>query len=370
MDSIKHKLNEKNISSELLEKIEQHLSKLKSPSILITSNQITHSIIINGIQKLYENKISFIHTLGCPYCYSDKKEIDSAIRLSHNDNNIIAVNNDALKIIGSNSSLEQCNAKVINKEIDCIDLAKENPNKQVILFSCGFETTIPNIAGVVIKAKEENISNLKIILSNKLTPPAIRNLLNKHIKIDGYFAPGDLSILVGLQTWNFITEESKIPVVVSGFETIDILNSIETLLNMLVNKEYQVINNYSALVNEKGNPLAQEITYKVFAPKTTEWYGYGLIPFSGLTFNPEYADFDALKDFDFPEEEQKPTECICKEVLSLKKSPKECSLYQNICRPETPQDTCMSLENALCSIFYRTETQLVPDLKSCYRVVE
>ncbi|MEW5821589.1 MAG: hydrogenase formation protein HypD [Cyanobacteriota bacterium] len=375
MDSIKEKLLHNNISKELLLKINDHLDKIVRPSILITSHRMTDSIISNGIQQLYQDKINFIHTLSSPICYTAKSDIDKIINWSQDSKNIICLKDGfedliKLQMYLSRTTQDLTNIKFINREIEGLKIAKDNPERKVILVSSGFETEIPNIAGCILEAKKDSISNMYVLLLNKLIIPAIKNLLNRPIKIDSYIAPGDISIVVGLKTFEFITNEYKKPVSIGGFDAISILCSIESVLNMLVNKEVKIINNYSNLVNQAGNQLAQEKMYEVLTPKTIEWEGYGLIPFSGLTFTSEYSTFDALNKFEHLESELLPGDCICKNILAAKSLPANCNLFKNECTPEKPRGLCMMLKEGLCSIVYNSETRVIPDVESYSRLID
>ena len=375
MDTIKDKILNKSNSQDLLAKINSHLNVLVNPSILITSGKMTETIINNGIQHLYENKINFIHTLSCPYSYTTRKDIDKVLQLAEDHNNIIVIKRNSLGIIGSKTSLqslenEGANIIIVNRDIDALEVAKNNETKNVIMFSCGFDSDTPSMAGLIIEARNQNVKNISVLMNNKLIQPAVRSLLNKNIKIDAYITPGDLAIFFGLQTWKFIAADFKLPVIVGGFEDISILYSLEVALKLMVDNEYDVVNSYSDLVNNIGNPKAQEKTYTVFNPGTVEWKGYGLIPFSGLVFSEEFAEFDANKKYSYKSLPLEDTSCICDEILSLQDIPQHCDYYAKDCTPITPKGSCMGCNTGICSVFYSYTTGNVPDLNSFSQIIE
>lgn len=359
-------INKGNIS-DLLSEIDLLLDGLDKLNILITSAQITKTIFVSGIQSILNEKINFIHTLGCEYSYIDEKEIDRAIFLSQNPNNIIVVKEPAVNLIGTLTSIIKqkeagANIEIVNREIDCINIARDNPNKNVILFSCGFEPINPNVAGLITIAKQESIKNLYVLLSNKLLPAAVKNLLNSQYKIDGYLVPGDIAIIIGMKAWRFVSDEYKIPASICGFEPFDILCSLKSLITQILNGESLLVNNYSKLVHNESNPLAQEKTFDVLIPKSAVWNAYGVIPFSGLTFSSEFVDFDANNLSEFIPFDKQETKCIASKILTYKNLPTDCKLYKTCCTPQNPVNTCMAVENGLCYLFYSIDQSLIPKL--------
>lgn len=369
MDKLKLDIYQNKDIKNILTSIEEHLSSSEKLSILVTSSTMSKVLISLGIEKLFNDKLIFFHTLGCVNCYTSKNEIDYAIELAQNRANVLLIKQENFNIFGTNSSFKQekdfgAHIFVIQNEMDCIQFTKDFPDKQIYYFSAGFESNTPSVAGLVIAAKERRIKNLKVLLTDKLLPPALKNLFNKPINIDGYLAPGDLTILIGMQSLEFIPKQYDCPVVVSGFEPLEVLHALETVIKMKLNSEYKIVNSYSNLVNNQGNPLAQEKTYFIFTPKTVNWYGYGLIPFSGLGFQNEFKEFDGLVDLELTQQLYKDTGCICREVLSLKSHSFECPLFNQTCTLETPKNSCMALNNGLCKIYldsfdYNQNTNLI-----------
>lgn len=358
---------------EFLEKIDAHLLKIQKPSLLITSAQMSQTMIQSGIQSLYKDKIEFIHALSSPYSYVPLKDIDKALYLAQKEDTILVIKQQALNLVGSETSFKQLinNGSpiiVVNREIDALDVAIKNEDKNVIFFSVDYESNSPSLAGLILEADEKNIQNISVLVHNKILPPAIRNLLDISQSIDAYIAPGDLTILIGMQAWDFMPETYNIPVSIGGFTPLSLLKSIESVLNMLVSNYNSVINNYSDLVSNNGNPIAQNKTFKVFSPKTVEWQGFGLIPFSGLSFNPEYLSFDADVKFDFsPLKTHKQSPCI--DVLKARLKSEECEWFMTQCTPETSLGSSMALENGICNIIYRSQSISIPDIKDYTQII-
>lgn len=375
MDIIREKFLKDDVSKELLAKIDELIKNKPAPNILVTSSQMTKAIIHSGISKLYEGKINFVYTLGCPYCYTPTSEVDTVLELIKDKNIILVIKPKSISLFGTESSIKAqkqlgANIEIVNREIDCLKIAQNNPEKEVVFLSAGFESDTPSIAGLIMEAEMQLVKNISVILTNKLLAPAVRNLMTKTKKIDGYLAPGDISIITGTGAWNFIPDEFEIPVVISGFEKTDILYALENLLGMINDNKKEIINAYSALVSDTGNPIALDKTFKIFMPKTTVWKGYGLIPFGGLTFQEEYSKYDAYKKFDIKEKMEQDLSKGCNNIATLKKMPQECERYKKDCTLEDPKSTDMSSEDGLCYIFCKADSVLLPDLKASFKIIE
>jgi hydrogenase expression/formation protein HypD len=375
MDKVKETLREKDISKDLLSSIESTLEDTGVKTILVTSSKMTSNMINAGISSILEHKIRFVHTLGSAACYSDKRTIELAIKLTVKKNHIVVTTPDNLYLCGNKTCLNDCitktgKVKIVSRYTESLDIAKDNPDNQIVLLSSGYEKDIPALAGTIIEAKNKNIENLSVIVNHKLLAPAIRNFLGSNINIDGYMAPGDNAIITGTHSWQFIPEEYHIPVVISGFDSKEFLYALDILLKQIQTGNNRVENAYSALVNEKGNPLAQEKTFKVFRPKTSIWRGYGLIPFSGLAFNEDYAEFDALKKYELPAITDLNERCLSECILANKNTPEDCSLYKKECRPSMPIDSLMAIENGICRLYYLTDKCLKSDITSFKDVIE
>jgi hydrogenase expression/formation protein HypD len=322
----------------------------------------TMAIRKNGIPALLPEKIKLISGPGCPVCVTGKGFIDSVISYSKHKNIIIATYGDLLRVPGSFSSLAEEKAKgadirIIYSPIESIAIAKNNPDKRVIFPGIGFETTAPATAVTIIKANELEITNLLVLSAHKVMPPAMEALIDEGVNIDGYIAPGHVSTITGTGIYDFIPQKYNIPVVVSGFEPLDLLQSILLLLLQIENSKAKVEIQYRRAVKPEGNKKAQRLLDKVFKPGDASWRGIGIIPDSGLVLKDEYSRFDAARmiPIDLPPEKES-VGCICGEILKGLGDPSLCKLFRKGCTPESPVGACMVSMEGACNIYYRYNT--------------
>ncbi len=243
---------------------------------------------------------------------------------------------------------------MIYSSLDTIRIAREHPNKRVIFFAIGFETTTPTIAATLRRAKEEGIRNLFVLNSQKRIPPALFALLqSRRVKVDGFILPGHVSAIIGTKPYGFIAKEFGKPAVITGFEPLDILQGIYMLLCQIEEQRADVEIQYRRVVEENGNPLAREVIAEVFERDQTLWRGLGPIPESGYRFKEAYADRDA-RNFEVQVEPPRDhPECLCGEVLQGIRTPLECRLFRVICHPEDPVGPCMVSFEGTCHTYFR-----------------
>ena len=327
----------------------------------------THTVTVfkSGIKQMIPSNVALLSGPGCPVCVTPADLIDKAIFLSRLKGITIATFGDMLRVPGSDSSLEKerskgADVRIIYSGLDALELAKQNPGKKIVLFAVGFETTSPGIACVVDQAHKKGVKNFFILCGHRLIPPAMKALLDgKEIKIDGFICPGHVSTIIGFQPYDFIARDYRIPCVISGFEPLDVLQSVYMLLKQVDKKEAKVENEYRRCVRPEGNPLALKAVFQFFEAVDSFWRGLGLIPKSGLKLKKRYARFDAEKEFDFtlrPRRTRKGKGCICAEVLRGVKSPPECSLFGRKCIPERPVGPCMVSSEGTCATHYKYQT--------------
>lgn len=354
------------IAKNLLDKIYNNLDKQgfeKRVNIMEVCGTHTRVIYKSGIDKLLPQNINLIAGPGCPICVTDSNYIDEAILLSKNKNIILCTFADMLKVPGSISCIrdeksEGANIKVIYSPLDCINIAKENKEKEVVFIGVGFETTTPIIALTIKKAYENNIKNLSVLHSLKTMPNAIEKLiLDKEVNIDGFICPGHVSTVIGIDDFDKLAIRNKVPMVLSGFECVDIIYSIYRLCEMIETKEYKCENQYKRVARDRGNKLSKNIIDEVFKPSCSNWRGIGMIENTGLQIREKYIKFDARYKFKLGFSNVKrfdvKTGCICGEILRGIKSPKECKLFKNICTPQKPIGPCMVSEEGTCANFYK-----------------
>jgi hydrogenase expression/formation protein HypD len=263
----------------------------------------THSIVKYGIDELIPKKINLIHGPGCPVCVTPVEKIDKAIEIASNPNVIFCSFGDMLRVPGSNTDLLKVKAlgfdvRIIYSPVDAVKIAKENPDKEVVFFAVGFETTAPPNAQAVSLAYQTGIKNFSVLVSHVLVPPAIKAILNsKNNRVQGFLAAGHVCTVMGYKEYEEIANEYKIPIVVTGFEPLDILQGIYMCVSQLEEGRHEVENQYARVVSRDGNLKAQEIMYEVFEVSSSKWRGIGEIEESGFKLKEKYKDYDAELKF-------------------------------------------------------------------------
>ncbi|MCK4776887.1 MAG: hydrogenase formation protein HypD, partial [Actinomycetia bacterium] len=296
-------------------------------------------------------------------CVTANEEIDKAIALASIPNTILTTFGDMMKVPGSYSSLALEKAKGLDVRVcfstlDALKLAEENPDKNVIFYGVGFETTAPTIALSIIEAKKRGLKNYFVLSVHKTVPLAMKALLSLgEIKLHGFLCPGHVSTIIGSDAYQPVVDEYHIPCVISGFEPIDILMGIYFLVKQIENNEAKVENRYKRAVKPEGNILAQKAMDEVFEPCDTEWRGIGVIPGTGLKIRAKYSNFDAstfLNDIELPPVVE-PKGCSCGEVLRGVIFPYQCKLFGKACTPDNPIGPCMVSSEGSCAAYYRYE---------------
>lgn len=318
----------------------------------------THEIFRYGIRGLLGENVKLLSGPGCPVCVTHEEDIDRIIEIARRYNIGIITFGDMVNVPGSFGSLNTLRAMgyevhIVYSPMQSIDIAERNPNKSYLLIGIGFETTVPTLAYTLKAAREKNLKNFFYLSLNKLTPPAMKALLDMgEVRIDGIIGPGHVSTIIGRKGWEGIFKRYKIPFVISGFEPLDILYGIYLLVKSIMEGKPELINAYKRSVTEEGNVIAQEVMNEVFEVSDALWRGLGKLPQSGLVLRDEFKDFDAK--LRFPVEVIKPSEtgCRCGEVLRGIISPLECPLFGGSCTPESPKGPCMVSSEGTCSAYY------------------
>lgn len=321
----------------------------------------THSIFKYGIEDILPHNLELIHGPGCPVCVMPKGRLDDAIAISQHDNVILATFGDTMRVPGSHTSLLQAKAKgadirMVYSPLDSLQIARDNPDKEIVFFALGFETTAPSTALTILQAAAENITNFSMFSNHVLVIPALQALLdNPDLQLDGFIGPGHVSMVIGTEPYEFISHKYHKPIVVSGFEPLDILQSIWMLLQQLIENRCEVENQYNRLVEPAGNLVALQAINQVFAVRENfDWRGLGDIPKSGLKIRPEYAQFDAELKFTIPNLKVSDHKaCQCGEILKGTLKPWQCKVFGTACTPETPIGTCMVSSEGACAAYYK-----------------
>lgn len=324
----------------------------------------THAISRYGIRQGMPPNIRLISGPGCPVCVTSAGDINRIIAFSRSRPDvIIATFGDMMRVPGTVSSLQEERAaggdiRVVYSPLDALDFARTNPDKQVVIYAVGFETTSPTVAATILEAESEGIKNLSVLSLHKLTPPAMKALLDSGgAVIDGFICPGHVTAIIGANAYGFLAKDYHAPSVVAGFEPLDALLGIYMLVKQLEEGTSRIEIQYDRVVSWEGNLAAQRVIEKVFTPCDSAWRGIGVIPASGLAIKDVYAGFDAQKRFDIPTgDEAEPAGCRCGEVLKGIITPPECPLFGRACKIEKPVGPCMVSSEGTCAAYYKYRT--------------
>ncbi len=321
----------------------------------------THTMAIfrNGIKKMLPANINLISGPGCPVCVTPIRYIDEIIALSRKNDFIITTFGDMIRVPGSTSTLEKEKAngadiRVVYSTLDALEVARNNPSKKVVFMGVGFETTSPTIASAILKAEEEKIGNFFVLSVGKIIPPAMQALLESgEVNIDGFICPGHVSTIIGSRPYNFIATQYGISCVISGFEPLDILQTIFMLVKQIEENKAEIEIQYQRVVKPEGNKIALEKVSRVFKVVDSEWRGIGKIPLSGLEIREKYKQFNARKFNVLVEKTKEFNGCRCGEVLRGIIAPPECPLFREVCTPEDPKGACMVSSEGTCAAYYK-----------------
>jgi hydrogenase expression/formation protein HypD len=321
----------------------------------------THSIFKYGIEEILPNTIELIHGPGCPVCVMPRGRLDDAIFLAQQPNVILTTFGDTMRVPGSHFSLLQarakgCDIRMVYSPRDALKIARENPSQEVIFLALGFETTVPSTALTVLEAQRDGITNFSLFSNHVVIIPALKALLdNPDLQLDGFVGPGHVSMVIGTEPYQVIAQEYHKPVVVSGFEPLDILQSIWMVLKQLDEGKWEIENQYDRVVQTQGNKVAISSINQVFELRDQfEWRGLGEISQGGLKLRDDYADFDAEKKFTLPNQRVKDHKaCQCGEILKGVLKPWQCKVFGTACTPEHPIGTCMVSSEGACAAYYK-----------------
>jgi hydrogenase expression/formation protein HypD len=342
-------------SKDLIKHIKHLVPADRKVRIMNVCGSHEHTIAFSGMRSLMPDNLEIIPGPGCPVCVCPESDIINAIDLSNRDNVILVTYGDMLRVPSGEGSIraQGKNYKMISSPFEAVKLAKENPGKQIVFFSIGFETTAAPTAAILEAGVPENLS---VLSAHRLTPTIMEILVkDAELGIDGFIAPGHVSAITGSNAWNVFSEKYGIPTVVSGFEPYNLMLGIAEILRQLKNGEVKTCNVYAAVVRPEGNVHAQKIMDKFFEVSDVNWRGIGYIPASGLELRDEYSDRDARKVFGLEEiKEEKIPGCICGSIILGKAYPDACKLFKKACTPKAPKGPCMVSMEGSCNIWYKT----------------
>lgn len=319
----------------------------------------THSIVKFGIDELLPSAVTLVHGPGCPVCVTPLELIEKAIELASTQNVIFCSFGDMLRVPGESKDLLSVKAaggdvRIVYSPLDALKIASENPQREVVFFAVGFETTAPANAMAVYQAKQQGIKNFSILVSHVLVPPAMEAILSfPDTKVQGFLAAGHVCSVMGYVEYEPIADKYRVPIVVTGFEPLDILQGIYMCVRQLEEGRAEVENQYSRSVRKEGNLPARKIISEIFRVVPRKWRGVGEIPQSGLGLQEAYAEFDAELRFGVAGRTiDEPTECISGLILQGLKKPHECSAFGTRCTPEHPLGATMVSSEGACAAYY------------------
>ncbi|MDA8228963.1 MAG: hydrogenase formation protein HypD, partial [Desulfitobacterium hafniense] len=322
----------------------------------------THTVSIakNGLRELLPKNIKLISGPGCPVCVTDNSEIDRFLYLAKQPKVTLVTFGDMIRVPGSQGSLQQlrgegADVRIVYSTLDALDIARSNPDREVVFLGVGFETTVPTVGVSLEIAKKEGIRNYSVLSLHKLVPPVLRTLAeDRELKVDGFLDPGHACAVIGTSQIEFMAKEYKTPGVVAGFEGVDILEGIVMLLRQRRECRAEIEIQYIRVVKREGNAQAQATIDRVFEPSDAKFRGIGVIPLGGLKIRREYENWDAEQKFSLPKFESPAIPgCRCGDILKGRMDPKECPLFARRCTPLNPVGPCMVSSEGACSAFYR-----------------
>jgi hydrogenase expression/formation protein HypD len=320
----------------------------------------THTIYRHGIEHILPETVELVHGPGCPVCVIPMGRIDDAIAVASTPGVIFTTFGDMMRVPGSAGNLLEAKARgadvrFVYSPLDALRLARENPERQVVFFAVGFETTAPSTAVTLLRARSEGVSNFTVFCNHVTIVPPIKAILESpDLRLDGFLGPGHVSTVVGQRPYRFVPSVYGKPLVTAGFEPLDILQAVEMLIAQINEGRCCVENQYTRCVREEGNPKALEVMAEVFALRPHfEWRGLGFISQSALRLSDAFSDFDAELRYEIPGVRvADPKACQCGEVLKGVIKPWECKVFGTACTPETPIGTCMVSSEGACAAYY------------------
>jgi hydrogenase expression/formation protein HypD len=350
----------------LLREIEKLVARIdicrhRPLSIMEVCGGHTHAIFKFGIETMLPEAIELVHGPGCPVCVLPMGRVDDCVALAETPGVIFTTFGDAMRVPGSKKSLLQAKAegadvRMVYSPLDALALARKNPDREVVFFGLGFETTMPSTALTILQAEREGIRNFSLFCNHITIIPTIKAILDSpELELDGFLGPGHVSMVIGTRPYRFIADHYRRPLVVAGFEPLDVLQSTWMVLKQIAEGRCDIENQYNRIVPENGNPMALSAVGRVFELREFfEWRGLGSIDHSGVKVRAAYARYDAERKFSVPAIRiADPKSCQCGEVLKGAIKPHECKVFGKACTPETPLGALMVSSEGACAAYYQ-----------------
>lgn len=321
----------------------------------------THAIFRYGLADLLPRSLEFLHGPGCPVCVLPRARVDDCVTIAERPEVIFATFGDAMRVPGSRKSLLQAKAegadvRMVYSPLDALTLARRNPERQVAFFALGFETTMPSTALTLLRARAEGITNFSLLVNHITIIPTLRAILDDpEMRLDGFIGPGHVTMVIGTEPYRFIAEEYRKPLVVAGFEPLDLLQALHQLLQQKLEGRCAIDNQYARVVPDEGNPVARKAVDQVYETRAQcEWRGLGDIADSGVQLRPDFAMFDAERRFNLRSASvPDPAECRCGDVLKGLAKPWQCGAFGTSCTPEMPLGALMVSSEGACAAYWQ-----------------
>jgi hydrogenase expression/formation protein HypD len=337
------------------------LAKERPIHIMEVCGGHTHSIFRYGVEGMLPKEVELVHGPGCPVCVLPMGRVDDCVAIAEQPGVIFTTFGDAMRVPGSRKSLLQAKAdgadiRMVYSPMDALEIARKNPEREVVFFGLGFETTMPSTALTVLQAEAEGIGNFSVFCNHITIVPTLKAILESpDLNLDGFLGPGHVSMVIGTAPYEFIARFYKKPMVVAGFEPLDVLQSIWMVLKQIKEGRADIENQYLRVVPDEGNQAALDAVARVYELRDFfEWRGLGSIDHSGVKLRAEYARFDAEEKFALPNlTVEDPKSCQCGEVLKGLIKPWQCKLFGTACTPETPLGALMVSSEGSCSAYYQ-----------------
>lgn len=361
VDEFRDPEKSKALQQQITQLSESIMQKRKQPLQLMEfCGGHTHTIFRYGIEQLLPDSIELVHGPGCPVCVLPRGRVDDCIALAERPEVIFTTFGDAMRVPGSQKSLLQAKAdgadiRMVYSPLDALNLARKNPDREVVFFALGFETTMPSTALTVLQAEKEGINNFSLFCNHITTVPTIKAILDSpELKVDAFLAPGHVSMVVGEEPFHFVAEQYSRPLVITGFEPLDVMHSLYMLLKQIDEGRCEVENQYKRIVPKHGNDPGLAAMEKIFQSRENfEWRGLGSIEDSGICIRDSYAQFDAERKFTVENMQiSDPSSCQCGEVLKGVIRPWQCKEFGKSCTPENPMGALMVSSEGACAAYH------------------
>jgi len=358
---------DKNLAKKLAADIAREADKSRDYNVMEFCGGHTHAIFRYGVQDLMPENVKFVHGPGCPVCVLPIPRIDNAIELAERHEAIVCTYGDMMRVPASKkkslikSKAAGADIRMVYSNQDALKIARENPDRQVVFFAIGFETTTPPTAVAIKQAQAEDLKNFSVFCNHVLTPAAIQHILQSpevreigSVSIDGFLGPSHVSSIIGSAPYDYFAKEFQKPVVIAGFEPLDVMQSTLMLIRQINEGRFEVENEYTRVVTPQGNLKAQKLVSEVFELRRMfEWRGLGDVPYSALQIRQEFSDIDAEKRFEItPSTGTDVKGCECPAILRGAKKPTDCKLFGTICTPDNPQGSCMVSSEGSCAAYW------------------